>query len=117
MNALELHQEQTKTFIDQSAVDLVFFRGVQKDDGAGGSINRTPQPQPIQHCRVVGVRTPTVRTIQDGRQVVVTKSVVGMADMDVQVDDTFNWDGRQYRVVNVSNDPVWRRIAEATVID
>jgi len=66
---------------------------------------------------VVGVRDPIIVITSDGRQVTVTKQLVGIDSFDVQIGDFFDHDGVQYEVMTVSDQPHWRKIAGAMQLD
>lgn len=114
MNATDLHQAQTEAFINAAPTDLVINRKNIESDGAGGMRVIDEDPLDPQKIRVVGMRNPAVRISPDGRNVVVGKTVIGTSDLDIQMGDTFEYEGSSWEVVTVQRDPNWRVAAEVT---
>ena len=113
-NEVLLHQVQTRAFIDANPVDLVLRRKVDTPDGVGGTLKSAPALDLYtQTVRVVGQRRPLTRITSDGRQVEVDKSVVGTVDFDVEIGDEFTHLGNDYEIINIQDQPVWRKTAEA----
>jgi hypothetical protein len=100
-------------FIDRSPTYLAFSRIVTADDGAGGKVQTDPSFLPNQRVRVVGQGRQLTTVTPDGRQVRVDLSLVGMPDLDVQIGDYFSLNDIEYEVINIQDQPYWRKIVEA----
>lgn len=112
--ATDLHKAQTKQFILENPAYLVLRRFTRIADGAGGFKPSTETVLDAQEVRVVHQTRQTPRVTEDGRNVIVDKSVVGMSDFDVAISDTFTYNEQKYEVINVQDEPGWGRIvAEA----
>lgn len=109
----DVQNDINRFFIDRNPTYLAFVRTTLVDDGAGGKLQGDPTTLANQRVRIAGqVRQATVVT-PDGRQVRVDLSLVGMSDLDVQIGDYFTLNAIEYEVVNIQDQPSWRKIVEA----
>jgi hypothetical protein len=103
---------QTQAFIDASPTEVTIMREQTVEDGAGGK-----RPiDPLEIPQVVKVATqPAQRFVvtEDGRNVPVNKSLVGMPDFDVRVGDTFELEGEGVFEVLGVRQPLWAVVADA----
>jgi hypothetical protein len=109
-----LHILQTEAFIEYRPSDIVFRRKTLVDDGAGGKKPSGEGLVDAQRVRVVRMQNLQTRILTDGRTLSVHMNVVGKPDLDVLEGDTFDYNDREFEVIDVQRDPTWRTIAEAT---
>jgi coenzyme F420-reducing hydrogenase gamma subunit len=105
----DLHERQTRMFIDQAPTHLVLRRKNAVDDGAGGVKVTAETDLDPQLCRLVGQKATASRVSDAGRQVPVDMAVVGLPSLDIQVKDTFTdiMTGYEYEVLTVRLRPTW----------
>jgi len=108
-----MHLKQTEFLIEDAPTDLILHRKAMVDDGAGGKEEGAPSDLPPQRVRVVGVDNTAAFVTTEGRRIPIHKRLVGMPDLDVELADRFDVEGRSYEVVNVQRDPGWRVEVEA----
>jgi hypothetical protein len=110
---IELHREQTRQFIEYHPTNVVLTRTPYVADGAGGWQEGTPAALDAQRVRIVGMKQGASIVTSDGTRVALEKSLVGMGDFDVEVGDTFQYEGRLFEIIDVQKDPSWRVTAGA----
>jgi hypothetical protein len=68
----------------------------------------------ISGVRVVGQKKRFNRIGENGREVPIDKTIVGLPGIDVKVGDTFDWHDSEYEIINIQDEPDWHVVAEAT---
>jgi len=109
------HLAATQMFIDANPNSFVLTRTARTSDGAGGFLPGTATVKTPQTMRLVGLgqlSASAERVSADGRIVRATFALVGMPNADVQVGDTFPFEGKTHEVLFVSKHPEWRVRAE-----
>jgi hypothetical protein len=110
----DVNSRITAAFIEQDPVDLVLRRKQWVSDGAGGRKPATPSEVSLDPQRVhLEVQKRAAIRIIDGVEVRVDLHVVGMPDLDVALFDSFDRNGYEYEVINIQDEPYWRKIGEA----
>lgn len=109
----EVHKSINGSFIDRNPFYVSFTRLTMVPDGAGGKVQSGPTTLDAQKVRLVGQPRPGTIVTTEGRQVVVDLALVGMPDLDVELEDEFTVAGRKYEVVNIDDQPSWRVIVQA----
>lgn len=109
----QIHLDQTQAFIDLNPSDLVAYRSARTPDGRGGSTLGSATAVAAFCGRMVGhqLQRGDVRAVPDGNQVSLTYTCVMMPDVDVQLGDEIEYDGKRFVVENISTSPPWRRTA------
>lgn len=109
------HLRLTEAFINERPVDVILMRPVVVEDFSGGYVSSGSSPLPSQTVRKVAspfVRDAAARVITDGDQNRPSFTLIGMPDVDILKDDTFEIDGVWHRVTSVSRIPEWRVAAD-----
>lgn len=105
MSEINTLRRQTNQYIAFNPTTVVLTREVRTEDGAGGYTTAGSTPLSPQVVRIIQQResNATERRNRDGE--VVRPSLVLLAawDADVEVDDTFTWNGMRAEVVWVTD--------------
>lgn len=113
MEEIPLLVEQTQQFINDNPTSLVFTRHTKTPDGAGGTTS-TSAPLPAQVVRIVQA-SPTRTSVgvrnTEGEVTQPDANLICTLDVDVQIGDTFQWNGLSMKVVWVILLP-YEKIAE-----
>jgi hypothetical protein len=109
------HIAATQMFIDANANTFNLQRSARVSDGAGGWTTGTPADVGAQTMRLVGLSqlsTQAERVSADGHIVRATFALVCLPSADIEVGDTFDFEGAVHEVLFVSTHPEWRKRAE-----
>lgn len=108
------HIAVTQRFIDENPNDFTLERPTLTDDGAGGVRKTGTTTLEPQTMRLVGSYLQSAQTSQvtvNGQVVVPEFTLIALPSADVQVRDTFTFEGKVHEVVFVSTHPEWRKAA------
>jgi len=101
---------QTAEYIASDPYPIVVHRPRRVSDGAGGWRDEGHDPLPPQPVKIqaIGRRSQTERTTPSGTVFFATHEVIGMPDLDIQVNDRFQWRGDDWVVVFYPESPTYR---------
>lgn len=100
---LLVHRANTVAFIAADSFTCTLNRRTRVPDGAGGhTFTATPLAPQIMRLIPLGDGAPE-RMTEDGKSVRPTYMLMGAYGCDMQREDTFAKDGRQYRIVFIND--------------
>lgn len=101
---LAVQIEQTRAFIDSNPVTLELVPHLREPDGKGGKRTTALPPRPPQVLRMVESNSlrSNRRITEVGEQWEMEATLLGMPDAQVAIDDTFPWNGDEWRVEEIS---------------
>jgi len=111
----EIHDSNTRAFIDENPSEVVVHRRVRQKTSAGGFVWQVTALLPPQTMRKVSagrVGAVVSRTTEDGRTVVPTYTMIGVANADIQRGDLAEIGEDNFEVVWVNRSPGWACRAE-----
>jgi len=93
----------TEEFIKADGREVVLWRSVRQEDGAGGWTFGDPAPLPAQFMRLIPLRDgASVRMTADGQEVTPAYMLQGSHGADMERWDIFELEGVRYEVVFVN---------------
>jgi hypothetical protein len=101
MEGVAVLTEQTERFIAENPSDIAFTRHTNVNDGAGGHTTTTNDlsAQTVRVVQASPTRTsPSIRNTE-GEVTQPDANLICMPDTDVQIGDTFQWNGLSMKVV------------------
>lgn len=106
MDAVELRVNiaNTDAFIKAKPVQIALLRASEERTPSGGRVKAAPAPLDPQEFRIIEQNAPGAPQIiqtTDGTARRVNFMLLGMPSVDVQVDDTWREDGRDWQVGDV----------------
>lgn len=103
----------TEGFIAENPTSIAVIRTQRVKTAAGGLRKvKLPDPMPPVTVRMVSNGNPSTRLDEDGSQVLPSYTVVAPPGSDIEVWDTFQWNGKSYKVVWINEAPAWALRAE-----
>lgn len=105
MQGTDTMVKQTLRFIEENPADITFTRRTKVPDGAGGyTTTDAPLPDP-QQVRVVQqpANAQVERRNQAGEVVRPALNIIALPDANIEIADTFTWQGRLVEVVWITD--------------
>ena len=113
---LMMQRRQVAAWKVARSVELVLTRYTRTADGAGGWTRTNPQTLMPQKFRIVVFKrrlTQFMDNIEEGNVPNLSYTVVGPPDADIEVGDTFVFEGKDYEVEAVDPDHEIRKTSVA----
>lgn len=115
MEGIGVLREQTKRFIAENPIDIVFTRNVKTPDGAGGTTSApvSLEPQTVRVIQQASAQSSERRTVS-GEMTTPDYKVLTEWDADIAMGDTFEWRNLDAEIVWIIDMP-YERTAEIAV--
>lgn len=104
LKALPVLRKNMDAFIRADPLDIVLVRTEKKRTVSGGYVQVAPTPLPPQQFRLVPFKrrlSNFVARTDDGEIPGEDWVLVGRINVDIQRDDTFTYNGDEYRIISI----------------